>query len=90
MRTGSSSRPSAGTRCSIGTSWSRSEQKLLGVDVTVVRIDLREDGQIVAICARGSDRQAVGILDLPLSSPLPNGAEWITAYRRWLRGERGQ
>jgi hypothetical protein len=56
----------------------------------VVRIDLREDGQIVAICARGSDRQAVGILDLPLSSPLPNGAEWITAYRRWLRGERGQ
>jgi hypothetical protein len=60
------------------------ETLLLGVEVTVVSVDLSDSGQIVAICSRGGMRQAVGILDLPLPTPPPQGAEWIEAYRRWL------
>jgi hypothetical protein len=57
---------------------------VLGVDVTVTGIDLTDDDQIVAICARGRSRQRIPILDLPLPTPLPEGAEWIEAYRHWL------
>jgi hypothetical protein len=60
--------------------------EVLGVEVTVERIDITDDGQIVAVCARGKSRQRIPVLDLPLPSPLPEGAEWIEAYRRWLRG----
>ena len=56
---------------------------LLGVVVNVVRLDLRGDNDIVAICTRGRERQSVRILDLPLPSPKPVGAEWIEAYRLW-------
>jgi hypothetical protein len=31
-------------------------------------------------------RQALPILDPPLPTPLPDGAEWIEEYRQW-RGE---
>ncbi|MCA1672630.1 MAG: hypothetical protein LC799_10650 [Actinobacteria bacterium] len=30
-------------------------------------------------------RQVISILDLPLPTPPPEGAEWIDAYRYWLR-----
>ena len=56
--------------------------RLLGVEVTVTRIDLAVGG-IVAICTRGRTRQVIGILDLPLPTPPPAGVEWIDAYRRW-------
>jgi hypothetical protein len=56
---------------------------VLGVVVKVVRLDFRGDNDIVAICTRGRERQAVPILDLPLPSPRPVEAEWIEAYRRW-------
>ena len=56
--------------------------KVLGVEVTVRKIEQRTD-DIVAICRRGPDRQAIGILDLPLPEPAPEGAEWIAAYRHW-------
>jgi len=59
---------------------------LLGVQVTVERLDISDDGQIVAVCARGRSRQRVGILDLPLPAPPPEGAEWIAAFGRWARG----
>jgi len=59
---------------------------VLGMPVTVKRIDLNEADQIVAICARGRERQAIPILDLVLPSPAPAGAEWIEAYRQWARG----
>ena len=62
------------------------ETKVLGVPVTVERVDLNRSEQIVAVCRRGRDRQSLPILDLPLPSPLPDGAEWIEAYRQW-RGE---
>jgi hypothetical protein len=55
---------------------------VLRVEVTVRKVDLRGDG-IVAICQRGRDRQAIGVLDLPLPDPAPDGAQWIAAYRRW-------
>ena len=58
---------------------------ILGVEVTVERIDLTEGDEIVAICTRGRARQAVSIVELPLPVPRPRGAEWIEAYRRWGR-----
>jgi hypothetical protein len=62
------------------------ETEVLGVPVTVERIDLTTTDEIVAICRRGSHRQAISILELPLpTSPLP-GAEWIEAYRYWAGG----
>lgn len=62
------------------------ETKVLGTAVTVAKIDLRDGGQIVAICTRGRDRQAIPLVDLPLPSPKPAGTEWIEAYRCWLGG----
>lgn len=62
------------------------ETTVLGASATVKRVDLREPDQIVAICVHGRERQAIGILDLPLPSPPPAGAEWIEAYRHWARG----
>jgi hypothetical protein len=56
---------------------------VLGVAVSVVSVDLAESGQIVAICARDGARQTIPILDLPMPSPPPAGAQWIEAYRRW-------
>ena len=62
------------------------ETTVLGVPVTVVRVDLNDSEQIVAICRRGRERHALAILDLPLPAPPPEGAEWIEAYRRWRGG----
>lgn len=59
---------------------------VLGVEVSVESVDVTDSG-IVAICARGSDRQAIQILDLRLPVPPPPGAEWIAAYRRWAGGQ---
>ena len=56
--------------------------RILGVDVTVDSVDLRGN-DIVAICKRGGVRQVIPILELPLPSPAPDGAEWIEAYRHW-------
>ncbi|MFJ1973965.1 hypothetical protein ACIO93_35595 [Streptomyces sp. NPDC087903] len=56
---------------------------VLGGEVTVDGIDLTPDGRIVALCSRGGMRQSIGILELPLPSPAPEGAEWIEAYRHW-------
>ena len=62
------------------------EAVVLGVSVTVEKLDLRDDLQIVAICKRGRTRQAIEIRELPLPTPRPAGAEWIEAYRHWRRG----
>ncbi len=62
------------------------ETTVLGVSVTVERVDLNASEQIVAICRRGRNRQSLPILDLPLPNPPPVGADWIEAYRQW-RGE---
>jgi hypothetical protein len=59
--------------------------ELLGVEVTVERLDMTDDDQIVAVCSRGKSKP-VPILDLTLPDPPPEGAEWIEAFRRWARG----
>jgi hypothetical protein len=59
---------------------------VLGVDVVVEKIDITREGHVVAICRRDKIRQRIGILDLPLPTPAPSGAEWITAYYDWRRG----
>lgn len=59
---------------------------VLGVDVTVTGVDLTEDEQIMAVCARGRFKQRIPVLDLPLPTPPPVGAEWIDAYRSWVKG----
>jgi hypothetical protein len=63
------------------------DTEVLGVPVTVDRVDLTVNEEIVAICRRGRSRQAIPILELPLPEPPPGGAEWIEAYRRWARGQ---
>jgi hypothetical protein len=63
--------------------------KVLGVEVTVERIDMTDDEQIVALCSRGRARQRIPLLDLPLPDPPPEGIEWLQAFRRWARGSRG-
>jgi Calcium binding len=62
------------------------ETMILGVPVTVERIDLSRSEQIVAVCRRGRENPSVPILDLPSPAPPPGGAEWIEAYRRWCGG----
>jgi hypothetical protein len=58
---------------------------LLGITVTVERIDMTDDERIVAVCRRGRFRQAISLEDLAIPPRLPQGAEWIAAYRRWAR-----
>lgn len=59
------------------------ETMVLGVQVTVERIELNRSEQIVAVCKRGREQQSLPILDLLLPKPPPSGAEWIEAYRQW-------
>lgn len=61
---------------------------VVGVEVIVQRVDLDHNEQIVAVCRRGRARQSLSILDLPLPTPPPDGAEWIEAYRRWRAENR--
>ncbi len=60
--------------------------QVLGVEVTVERVDMTDDEQIVAVCSRGKSRQRISITELPLPACPPEGWEWIDAYRRWARG----
>ena len=55
---------------------------VVGVEVTVRKVDLAGDS-IVAMCTRGRDRQRIDLLDLPMPTPAPDGAEWIDAFRHW-------
>lgn len=57
--------------------------RVLGQEVTVAKVDINNRDQIVAVCSNGKETQAIPIPDLPMPSPLPAGAEWIEAYRRW-------
>jgi len=62
--------------------------EVLGVEVTVLKVDLTVREDIVAICKRGKKRQSIPILDLPLPAPAPAGWERIEAYRHWASGWR--
>jgi len=62
------------------------DAEVLGVSVTVEKVDMTNDDEIVAICARAGQKQEIPIASLPLPSPPPEGWEWIAAYRYWRRG----
>ena len=62
------------------------ETMVLGVPVIVERVDVTDANDVVAVCHRGRERQAIPILELPLPDPPPAGWEWIEAYRRSARG----
>jgi Calcium binding len=62
------------------------EIEILGIKVAVEQIDMNQDNAIVAVCRHRSKRQRIPILDLPLRYPMPEGAEWIAAYRYWRTG----
>ena len=59
---------------------------ILGVEAIVEKVDMTRDGRVVAVCQRNGVRQKIEILDLPLPTPAPVGAEWIAAYSYWRRG----
>ena len=59
---------------------------VLGAEVEVTQLDIRDDDTLVAMCVRGRQRQAIPLFDLPLPTPRPRGSEWIDAYRLWLQG----
>ncbi len=61
------------------------DTEMLGITITVTKIDLTPGHEIVAICRRDAHKQTIPILDLPLPDPAPDGVEWIHAYRRWGR-----
>jgi len=65
------------------------ETKIMGIAVVVEQIDLTERDEIIAICKREAKRQRIALLDLPLPSPPPAGAQWIAAYRHWAGEARG-
>ena len=54
--------------------------KILGLDVTVERVDLSRRNEVIAMCRRGGERQSIPILDLPVPSPRPSGWKWVV-YR---------
>lgn len=62
------------------------ETTVLGMTVVVKRVDITDANEVVALCHRGRERQAIPILELPLPTPPPAGWEWIEAYRRWAKG----
>jgi hypothetical protein len=62
------------------------ETQILGVKVTVERLDLTDMEEVVAICRREQAQQTIPILYLPPPTLPLRGAEWIEAYRRWARG----
>ena len=62
------------------------ETQILGVTASVEGIDITEDDQLVAVCRNGTARQRISLSELPLPSPLPEGGEWIVAYRYWRTG----
>jgi hypothetical protein len=57
---------------------------IVGMTVTVEGVT-DDENRFIASCARDQHRQTIDLRDLPVPSPAPAGAEWITAYRRWAR-----
>jgi hypothetical protein len=60
--------------------------RILGIDASVTAVEMDDDGRIKAVCERSGEQQRIDLIDLPLPSPPPSGAEWIAAYRRWVEG----
>jgi hypothetical protein len=61
------------------------DTEILGLVVTVESIDITGDDELVAVCRKGRNSQKISLLELPLPSPPPEGAEWIAAYCHWRK-----
>ena len=59
---------------------------VLGVMVSVRKLDVTHCGEVVAVCDRGRERLSIPLTELAIPEPPPTGWEWIEAYRRWARG----
>lgn len=59
------------------------QTKVLGATVMVTGVEQRGDFDIAAICERDGERQAISLVDLPLPSPPPSGADAVAAYQLW-------
>jgi len=60
--------------------------RILGAEASVAAVEMDDAGRIKAVCERSGEQQRIDLIDLPLPSPPPSGAEWIAAYRRWIEG----
>ncbi len=61
--------------------------RVVGEPVQVVNFDGGEGGtEVVAKCKRYGKTYKIGVLSLEWDQKPPKGAEWIEAYRAWLRG----
>ncbi|MEW2260912.1 hypothetical protein, partial [Streptomyces sp. NPDC047869] len=56
---------------------------VLGIPVTVTALQEQPGSGIAALCRHGRHAQTIGILDLPLPDPAPEGWVWVEAYRHW-------
>lgn len=59
---------------------------VVGEAVTVLRFDREASSEIVALCRRGRRTFRINVTALEWPGAPPPGAEWIEAYRAWLRG----
>jgi hypothetical protein len=48
--------------------------RMLGIEVSVAAVEMDDDGSLKAVCGHGGQRQRIGLTDLPLPSPPPDGA----------------
>lgn len=60
------------------------ECTVMGVRLTIERLEQEEHGAITAIGSRGGASVRLPLEDLPIPAGTP-GAEWVAAYRSWNR-----
>lgn len=61
--------------------------RVVGEPVEVVDFDTGDGGlDVVALCKRHGKSYKVGVTSLEWDGKPPKGAEWIEAYRTWLKG----
>ena len=61
---------------------------VVGEPVQVVGFDFGEpyETTVMAVCRRKGKRHKINVTSLEWEGATPQGAEWIEAYRVWLRG----
>ncbi len=61
---------------------------VVGEPVQVVGFDFGEpyETTVMAVCRRNGKRYKINVTSLAWEDTPPKGAEWIEAYRAWLRG----
>ena len=57
--------------------------RLFGLDVEVVGVEDGYRDDVVAMCRNRQGALRVPVLELPVPDPLPEGWEWVEAFRKW-------